>query len=73
MTGMNKLSLIRGQDHDVANDIGHTDADREAMRSWVAMLRKEAGTLRSKAQHILDVAEQAETLAGRIDLRLKSE
>mgnify|MGYP005650517551 CR=1 FL=1 len=66
---MTNLSLIRGRDHDVANDIGHSDADREAMRSWIDMLRKEALNLRSEAQHMLKVAEEADTLAGRIDLQ----
>lgn len=70
---MSALSFIRGQNHEVANDVGHSDADREAMRNWVAMLRKEATTLRSKAQHMLEVAEEAETLAGRIDFHLKSQ
>ncbi len=70
---MNNLSLIRGRNHDVANDVGHSDADREAMRSWITMLRKEAKNLRSEAQHMLEVAEEAETLAGRIDFQLKSQ
>ncbi|MBT3400876.1 MAG: hypothetical protein HN420_12895 [Rhodospirillaceae bacterium] len=70
---MNTLSLSRGRNHDVANDTGHSDADREAMRSWIDMLRKEALNLRSEAQHMLKVAEEADTLAGRIDLQLKSQ
>lgn len=70
---MTNLSFIRGRNHDVANDVGHSDADREAMRSWITMLRKEAKNLRSEAQHMLKVAEEADTLAGRIDFLLKSE
>lgn len=69
---MSNLSILRGRDHDVANDIGHSDADREAMRNWIDMLRKEALNLRSQAQHMLEVAEEADTLAGRIDFQLKS-
>ena len=69
---MNMLNLRRENIRDVANDVGHSDADREAMRNWVAMLRKEALHLRSEAQHMIDVAEEAEHLAGRIDLQLKS-
>lgn len=70
---MNTLSLIRGRDHEVANDTGHSDADREAMRSWIDMLRKESLHLRSEAQRMLQVAEEADTLAGRIDFQLKSQ
>jgi hypothetical protein len=70
---MTNLSLIHGRDHAAANDIGHSDADREAMRSWIDMLRKEALNLRSEAQRMLKVAEEADTLAGRIDLQLKSQ
>ena len=68
---MNNLSPIRGRDHIVANDVGHSDADREAMRSWIDMLRKESLNLRTEAQRMLQVAEEADTLAGRIDFRLK--
>ena len=70
---MNNLSFIRGRDHNVANDVGHSDADREAMRSWIDMLRKESLNLRTEAQRMLKVAEEAETLAGRIDFQLKSQ
>lgn len=69
---MNMPTLRRESTQDVANDVGHSDADREAMRSWIAMLRKEALHLRSEAQHMLDVAEEAETLAGQVDRQLKS-
>jgi len=70
---MNTLSILRGRDHDVANDVGHSDADREAMRSWIDMLRKESLNLRTQAKHLLEVADEADTLAGRIDLQLKSQ
>lgn len=43
------------------------------MRSWIDMLRKESLNLRSEAQHMLKVAEEADTLAGRIDFQLKSQ
>jgi len=43
------------------------------MRSWIDMLRKESLNLRSEAQRMLEVAEEADTLAGRIDLQLKSQ
>lgn len=43
------------------------------MRSWIDMLRKESLNLRSQAQHMLEVAEEADTLAGRIDFQLKSQ
>jgi hypothetical protein len=70
---MSNLSFICGRNHDVANDTGHSDADREAMRSWIDMLRKDSLNLRSEAQRMLEVAEEADTLAGRIDLQLKSQ
>jgi len=70
---MSTIAILRGRDHDVANDTGHTDADREAMRSWIGMLRKEALHLRAEAQRMLKVAEEADTLAGRIDFQLKSQ
>lgn len=41
------------------------------MRSWIDMLRKESLNLRTEAQRMLQVAEEADTLAGRIDFRLK--
>lgn len=43
------------------------------MRSWIGMLRKEALHLRAEAQRMLKVAEEADTLAGRIDFQLKSQ
>lgn len=70
---MNTLPLIRGRDREAANDTGPNNMDREAMRDWIQMLRKEAGGLRTQAQHMLAVAEEAETMAGRIDFLLKSQ
>ena len=69
---MNMITLRRESTQTVANDVGHTDADREAMRGWMEMLRKEALHLRSEAQHMLDVAEEAEYLAGQVEKQLKS-
>jgi hypothetical protein len=48
------------------------DADREEMRGWVQMLRKEAEALRLQATHINTVADDAEALAARVEGLLRA-
>lgn len=51
---------------------GVNEMDREAMRGWVQTLRREAAALRQQADHMRTVAQDAESLADRIEHVLRT-
>lgn len=71
---MEPLSKFRTPGRDLVSARGQEsdpDTDRDALRNWMQMLRKEAENLRSQAAHMNTVAEEAEALAERIERILR--
>ncbi len=68
---MEPLSKFRSPGRDLVSTRGQEpETDREALRGWMQMLRKEAANLRDQVAHMNTVAEEAEQLAQRIERAL---